>query len=73
MLSMTEPLNRKASCGTTASCSRSELDRDAAQVVPVDEHRARGGVVEARQQLDDRRLAGAGGADERDGLARRDR
>ena len=37
--------------------------------MPVDADRARGGVVEAREQLDDRRLAGAGVADERDGLA----
>ncbi len=71
MLSSTEPLNRKASCGTTASCSRSELDGHLPQVVAVDEHGARGRVVEARQQLDDRRLAGAGGADQRDGLAGR--
>ena len=46
--------------------------RDVAQVVAVDEHRAARRVVEARDELGDRRLAGAGRADERDGLARRD-
>ena len=33
--------NRKASCGTMPICERSELLGDFAQVVPVDEHRAR--------------------------------
>ena len=47
--------------------------RDLAQVVAVDEHAARGRVVEARDELGHRRLAGAGRADERHGLARRDR
>ena len=40
-----------------------------AQVVAVDADRALGRVVEARQQLHERRLAGARVADERDGLA----
>ena len=42
------------------------------QVVAVDEHRARGRVVEARHQLCERRLAGARLAHERDGLTGRD-
>ena len=46
--------------------------RDVAQVVAVDEHASGGRVVEARDELGHRRLAGAGGADQRDGLARRD-
>ena len=41
-----------------------------AQVVPVDEHPALARVVEARGELGERRLAGAGRADERDRLAR---
>ena len=45
--------------------------RDRAQVVAVDEHGAVGRVVEARDELGDRRLACAGRADERDGLAGR--
>ena len=43
--------------------------RHVAQVVAVDRDGARLRVVEAREQLDDRRLAGAGVADERHGLA----
>ena len=44
-----------------------------AQVVPVDAARApRGRVVEARDELGAGRLAGAGRADQRDRLARRD-
>jgi len=39
---------------------------DLAQVVPVDPHRAAVGVVEARDELRQRRLAAAGLADERD-------
>ena len=46
--------------------------RDVAHVVAVDEDLARLRVVEAGEQLDDCGLAGAGGADERDGPAGRD-
>ncbi len=46
--------------------------RHVAQVVAVDEHPPLGRVVEARDELGERRLAGAGRADERDGLRRRD-
>ena len=46
--------------------------RHVAQVVAVDRDPALGRVVEARDQLRDRRLAGAGVADERDGRAGRD-
>ena len=41
---------------------------DVAQVVAVDQHAALGRVVEARDQLRERRLAGAGLADQRHGL-----
>ena len=47
------------------------VHRDVAEVEAVDQHAALGRVVEARDELGERRLAGAGGADQRDGLARR--
>ena len=42
------------------------------EVHAVEEDRALGGLEEARDELDERRLAAAAAADERDGLARRD-
>ena len=72
MFSPIVPLNRNASCGTIPICERSDDARDVAQVVPVDQDAAGGRVVEARDELGERRLAGAGRADQRDGLARRD-
>ena len=48
------------------------VEVEVAQVDAVDRHRARRRVVEAGDQLDERRLAGAGLAHERDGLAGRD-
>src|SRR5579875_3522999 len=48
------------------------LDVEAAHVMAIDADAAGIDVVEARQQLDERRLAGAGLADERDGLPGRD-
>ena len=45
---------------------------EGADVVPVEGDHAVVGVVEPGQQRDDRRLAGTGAADERDGLPRRD-
>jgi hypothetical protein len=47
-----------------------EIER--AQVGAVDLHLAAGRIVEASNELHDRRLAGAGLADQRDTLARRD-
>ena len=47
-------------------------ERELAAVDPADQHPPRGGVVEARQQVEERRLAGAGGAADRDDLARSD-
>ena len=44
------------------------LERVVAHVHAVDEHFSLGGVVEARHQIDQRRFAGAGRADERDRL-----
>ena len=43
-----------------------------AAVDAADQHPPRGGVVEARQQVEERRLAGAGGAADRHDLARSD-
>ena len=46
--------------------------RHVRDILPVDQHAAAVEVVEAHQQADERRLAGAGAADETDLLARRD-
>ena len=48
------------------------VDGDLAQVVPVDAHRAQVGVMKAGKETGDGRLAAAGLADERHGLARLD-
>ena len=45
------------------------IERHIAQVVPVDGDAAFGRIVEARQQVDDGGLAGAGGAEQRNRLA----
>ena len=42
---------------------------DAAEIDAVDAHAARGRIVEAHEEREERRLAGAGRADERDALA----
>ena len=47
-------------------------ERDLADVDAADRHGARRRLVQPRQQVDQRRLAGAGAADERDRLARLD-
>ena len=49
-----------------------QLGCQIAHVDAVDEHRPGGGVEQARDQVDDRRLAGAGAADDRCRLARCD-
>ena len=46
------------------------LERHVAHVVAVDQHAPGGDVVEARDQVDDRGLAAAGGAEQGDRLAR---
>ena len=66
----TVPENRNASCGHDPHLRAQRAARDVAQVVAVDEHAPGGRVVEARDELGHRRLARAGGADERDRLAR---
>ena len=69
MFSATVPAKRNPSCGTMPSCRRSELLRDVAEVVPVDRDPALARVVEAGEQLRDRRLARSRLTDERDGRA----
>ena len=71
MFSATVALKRKGSSSTTAMAARSDGDVDVAHVGAVDEHRAGADVVQARDELDERRLARAGGADEGDRAARR--
>ena len=66
----TVPLNRNAFCGTTPMRAPQVLAVELADVDAVDEHRAAGRVVEARDQVDERRLAAAGGADDGRRLAR---
>ena len=73
MLSATVPAKRKPSCGTIPSWRRSDSWRTSRRSVPSIRDRALGRVVEAREQLRDRRLAGARVADERDGRAGRAR
>ena len=53
--------------------ARSDILRHAGDVLPVDQDAPPVEVIEAEQQVDQRRLAGAGGADEADLLARLDR
>ena len=71
MFSHTVPAKRKPSCGTTPSCRRSD-DCVRRSVVAVDRQPAGARLVEAREELRDRRLACARVADERDGRAGRD-
>ncbi len=59
-----------ASCGTSATCSRSERQGVAADVHAVEQHAAAGGLEEAGNEAGQRRLAGAGQADQRHHLAR---
>ena len=49
-------------------CARSDAQRHVADVAAVDQDRAAGHVVEPRQQVDQRRLAGAAPADDGDHL-----
>ena len=61
------------SCGTRAMRPRTSVRIGRRDVDAVERHRARRRVVEAQQQVEDRALAGAGGADDRHRLAGRDR
>ena len=73
MLAAMVSSNSTVSCVTMPICARSDAQRDVADVDAVDQDRAAGDVVEPRQQVDQRRLAGAAAADDRDHLAGADR
>ena len=66
------PANRKPSCGTTTMRSRSDASVAVAQVDAAEATPCLARVVEAGDELGQRRLARAGRADEREPLARRD-
>ena len=70
MFSAIERLNSPASWNTTAMLWRSEVERHVGDVVAVDRDAARVERAQPLQQGERRGLAGAGRADERDGLAR---
>ena len=64
------PENRCTSCSTRLNSRRSSCEVHLADVDAVDEDAPAGDVVEPQQQVDDRRLPRAGGADDADPLAR---
>ena len=70
-LSRIVPVKRNGSWGTTPSWRRSEFSVTSRRSWPSMVTLPVGRVVEARDELGDRRLARSGRADERDRLARR--
>ena len=72
MLSRIVPVKSVVSCSTMPTWRRRE-ELHVTYVVAVDEDAPFGDVVEAWNQVDDRRLPRAGGAEQRDNLARRRR
>ena len=72
MFSATVSANRKFSWVTMTTPRRRSALGEVAQVDAVEPHRALDRVVEAGHQPGDGRLAGAGRADQRDGLPRGD-
>ena len=73
MFSAIVPEKRWPSCGTKTMRRRSSSRRASRRSTPPNVTRPSFGVVRAHEQLRERRLAGAGRADEREVLARRDR
>ena len=71
MLSRTERLNSTFSCSTTPTWRRSQAGSTIARSIAVDQHAAALRHVEALDQLGERALARAGGADDPDDLAGR--
>ena len=65
----TVPENRYGFCGTSPIRAHSSSGSRPAYVDPVDAHLAAGDVEQPRHQVHQRRLAGAGGADDRGRLA----
>ena len=72
MLSATLAPKMNGSCGTSAISRLTACGSALAMSTPSSMHRAFGRVVEALEQLEQRRLAGAGRADDRHHFARRD-
>ena len=70
MLSAIVPENRWTSCSTRLKSPRSSCEIQLADVDAVDENPPALHVVEPQQQVDERRLARARGADDADALAR---
>ena len=66
MLLASVPENSSGSCSTTLICSRSDASVQVAHVEAVEQHAPALRVVEARQQAQQRALAGAGRPDDRD-------
>ena len=69
MLSAIVPENRCTSCSTRLNSPRRSAEVELADVDAVDRDPAALHVVEPQQQVDQRRLARAGGADDADALA----
>ena len=72
MLALIESEKRSGVCRTMPIWRRSEIEIHRADVHAVHEHRAFRHIVEARDQVDQRGLAGAGLADQGDDLVRLD-
>ena len=72
MLSRIERCSSEVSCVTMPICARRLSCVTLRDVLAVDQDAAALEVVEAQQQVDQRRLAGAGAADQADALARPD-
>ena len=73
MLAATVSLNSSTSCDTIAICARRLASVSVVTSWPSMNRRPGGRLVEARDQVDERRLAAARRADQRDRLAGRDR
>ena len=73
MLAAIVPENRCTSCSTSPNDAPQLVERPLADVDAVHGDPAAADVVEPQQQVDDRRLARAGGADDADALAGCDR
>ena len=72
MLSRIEPVNSQVSCSTMPKQRRVRCREVRSRALIVVEEDAPGvDLVEAHEQVDDRRLAGPGGSDDGDRLARR--
>ena len=70
MLSRIERCSSEVSCVTIGDLRAQALLRDRGDVLAVDQDAAAFEIEEAQQQVDQRRLAGAGAADQPDLLAR---